>query len=316
MIYTRIAGTGSYLPSKILTNYDLEKLVDTSHEWIVERTGIHERRIAAPEETSASMGLIAAQKALEAANIKPEAIDLIIVGTSTSDRIFPSTACLIQAGLGISGCPAFDVSAACAGFNYALSIADQSIRTQSAKCALIIGTEVMSRIIDWKDRNTCVLFADGAGAVVLTASDTPGIRSTHLHANGQYKDLLYVPNGFDSHEKAYLHMAGREIFKIATQLLATALTEALTYNHLDQNAINWLIPHQANIRIITAMAKSLNLPMDRVIVTLDKCGNTSAASIPLALDQAVRDGRIQRGDLLLLESFGGGLAWGSAVITY
>jgi 3-oxoacyl-[acyl-carrier-protein] synthase III len=316
MTYARIAGTGSYLPSKILTNHDLEKLVNTTHEWIVERTGIHERRIAAPGETSASMGLHAAQKAIEAAQISPQDIDLIIVATSTGENIFPSTACLIQHGLGISGCPAFDVTAACAGFNYAISIADQFIRTQSSRCALIIGSEVMSRIVDWQDRNTCVLFADGAGAMILTASETPGIHSTHLHADGQHKDLLYAPNGIDPTIKAHLHMSGREVFKIATQQLATILKEALVHNQIDQSAIKWLIPHQANLRIIAAMAKILNLPMDRIIVTLDKYGNTSAASVPLALDHAIRDGRIQRGDLLLLESWGGGLAWGSALVTY
>jgi 3-oxoacyl-[acyl-carrier-protein] synthase-3 len=315
-MYSKILGTGSYLPSKIVTNYDLEKQVDTTHAWIVERSGIHERRIAEPHETASMMGFAAAQKAIEAAQISPETIDLIIVATSTGDRIFPSTACLIQEKLGIAGCPAFDISAACAGFNYALGIADQFIRTQAARCVLIVASEVMSRIVDWQDRSTCVLFADGAGAVILGPSETPGIHSTHLHADGSYKDLLFTPNGLDLHEKPHLKMAGREVFKIAVQQLANLLTETLASHALNQEAIDWLIPHQANIRIIKAMAKYLDLPMDRVLITLDKQGNTSAASIPLALDQGIRDGRIQRGHRLLLESFGGGLAWGSALITY
>lgn len=316
MIYSKIAGTGSHLPSKVMTNSDLERLVNTTHEWIVERTGIHERRIAQDDETASSLGLLAAQKAIEAAQISKQDIDLIIVATSTGDRIFPSTACLIQNGLGIADCPAFDVSAACAGFNYALDVADKFIRTKSARCALVIGTEVMSRIINWQDRNTCVLFGDGAGAVVLTASESPGIHSSHLHANGQYKDLLYTPNGLNPNEKAHIHMSGREVFKIAVQQLKTILTEALISNQIEQNAIDWLIPHQANLRIIDLMAKGLNLSMDRVVITLDKHGNTSSASVPIALDHAVRDGRIQRGQLLLLESFGGGFAWGSALVTY
>lgn len=315
-MYSKILGTGSYLPSKVVTNYDLEKQVDTTHAWIVERTGIHERRIAEPHETASVMGFAAAQKAIEAAQVSPEAIDLIIVATSTGDRIFPSTACLIQEKLGIAGCPAFDIGAACAGFNYALGVADQFIRTKAARCVLLVASEVMSRIVDWEDRSTCVLFADGAGAVILGPSETPGIHSTHLHADGKYKDLLFTPSGLDPHEKPYLKMAGREVFKIAVQQLANVLTEALDHHHLDQEAIDWLIPHQANIRIIKAMAKYLNLPMDRVLITLDKQGNTSAASIPLALDLGIRDGRIQRGHRLLLESFGGGFAWGSALITY
>lgn len=315
-MYSKILGTGSYLPSKVVTNYDLEKQVDTTHAWIVERTGIHERRIAEPHETASVMGFAAAQKAIEAAQVSPEAIDLIIVATSTGDRIFPSTACLIQEKLGIAGCPAFDIGAACAGFNYALGVADQFIRTKAARCVLLVASEVMSRIVDWEDRSTCVLFADGAGAVILGPSETPGIHSTHLHADGKYKDLLFTPSGLDPHEKPHLKMAGREVFKIAVQQLANVLTEALDHHHLDQEAIDWLIPHQANIRIIKAMAKYLNLPMDRVLITLDKQGNTSAASIPLALDLGIRDGRIQRGHRLLLESFGGGFAWGSALITY
>lgn len=316
--YSKIAGTGSYLPSKILTNRDLEQTLDTTHEWIVERTGIHERRIAAPDETASSMGFLAAQKAIEAAQISPRDIDLIIVATSTGDRIFPSTACLIQNHLGISGCPAFDVSAACAGFNYALGVADQFIRTGGSRCALVVGSEVMSRLVDWEDRRTCVLFADGAGALILTASETPGIHSTHLHADGKYKDFLYMPSNLNltANEKVSLQMSGREVFKVGVQQLAKVLTETLATHQLEKEAIDWLVPHQANIRIISAMANHLNLSMDRVIITLDKHGNTSAASIPIALNQAIRDGRIQRGHRLLLESFGGGFAWGSALITY
>lgn len=315
-IYSKIAGTGGYLPSKIVTNRDLEKQIDTTHEWIVERSGIHERRIAGVDETASSMGFSAAQKAIEAAQISPQDIDLIVVATSTGDKIFPSTACLIQHYLGISGCPAFDVTAACAGFNYALGVADQFIRTGAASCALVIGSEVMSRIIDWQDRKTCVLFADGAGAVVLTASETPGIHSTHLRADGKYKDFLCMPTGFKPGEKAYLQMAGREVFKVAVQQLAQILTETLAAHQLQKEDIDWLVPHQANIRIIHAMANHLNLSMENVIITLDKQGNTSSASIPLALDQAIRDGRIQRGHRLILESFGGGFAWGSALVTY
>lgn len=315
-IYSKIAGTGGYLPSKIVTNHDLEKQIDTTHEWIVERSGIHQRHIAGPDETASSMGFSAAQKAIEAAQISPQDIDLIIVATSTGDRIFPSTACLIQHHLDISGFPAFDVTAACAGFNYALGVADQFIQTGTARCALVVGSEVMSRIIDWQDRKTCVLFADGAGAVVLTASQTPGIHSTHLRADGKYKDFLCMPTGFKPDEKAYLQMSGREVFKVAVQQLAQILTETLAAHQLQKEDIDWLVPHQANIRIINAMAKHLDLSMDRVIITLDKQGNTSSASIPLALDQAIRDGRIQRGDRLILESFGGGFAWGSALVTY
>lgn len=318
MNYSKIIGSGSYLPERILTNQELEKIIDTSHEWIVERVGIHERRIAAKDETASSMGYLAAQKAIEAAQISPHDIDLIIVATSTGDRIFPSTACLIQERLGISGCPAFDVTAACAGFNYALSVADQFIRTGTSRCALVVGSEVMSRLIDWQDRTTCILFADGAGALILTASETPGIHSTHLHADGKYKDSLYMPSrlGLGTDEKVHLKMSGREVFKIAIQQLANILNETLAAHQLEKEAIDWLIPHQANLRIITTMAKHLNLSMDRVVITLDKHGNTSAASIPTALDQAIRDGRIQRGDRLLLESFGGGFAWGSALVTY
>lgn len=315
-IYSKILGTGSYLPSKVLTNSDLEKMVDTSNEWIIERSGIHERRIAEPHDTAATMAASAAKKAIEAANISPQDIELIIVATCTGDKIFPSTACLVQEQLGIPDCPAFDITAACAGFNYALGIADQFIRSKSTRYALIIGTETMSRIMDWTDRTTCVLFGDGAGAVILGPSEKPGIHSTHLHADGRYKDLLYAPTGRGSDEKAHLKMSGREVFKIAVQHLSSVLTETLAKHNLDKHQIDWLVPHQANLRIIAAMAKYLDLSMEKVIITLDKQGNTSAASVPLALDHGIRDGRIQRGQLLLLESFGGGFAWGSALITY
>lgn len=315
MKYAKIAGTGSYLPEKILTNAELEKIVDTTDEWIVERTGIKQRHIANDEETSSYMAYHAALKALEAANVSAESIGLIIVATSTPDKIFPSTACLVQQRLGIHGCAAFDVSAACAGFSYALSVADQFIRSGNADYALVIGSETMSRIIDWTDRSTCVIFADGAGAVLLQASDKPGIQSTHLHADGQYQDLLYTPNGLRL-ERPYLKMAGREVFRVAVTHLEEIVHETLAANQIEKSAIDWLVPHQANIRIISAIATKLDMSMDRVVVTLDKQGNTSAASVPLALDYAIRDGRIQRGDTILLESFGGGFAWGSALVRY
>lgn len=315
MKYARIAGTGSYLPEKILTNAEIEKIVDTTDQWIVERTGIKQRHIANDEETSSYMAHQAALKALEAANISADSIGLIIVATSTPDKIFPSTACLVQQRLGIHGCAAFDVSAACAGFSYALSVADQFIRSGNADYALVIGSETMSRIIDWTDRSTCVIFADGAGAVLLQASDQPGIHSTHLHADGQYQDLLYTPNGLRL-ERPYLKMAGREVFRVAVTHLEEIVHETLAANQIEKSAIDWLVPHQANIRIIAAIANKLDMSMDRVVVTLDKQGNTSAASVPLALDYAIRDGRIQRGHTILLESFGGGFAWGSALVRY
>jgi len=317
MKYTYIAGTGSYLPEKILTNAELirEKRIDTSEEWIVERTGILERHLVGQQDSTSTMATAAAKKALLAASCEAKTLDLIIVATSTPDKFFPSTACLVQAGLGVDGCPAFDVVAACAGFNYALSVADQFIRNGQAKTAIVIGSESMSTVIDWKDRTTCILFGDGAGAVVLKASDKPGIISTHLHAAGSYKDLLHLGTGLCG-EKASLVMKGNEIFRLAVSTLSTVLEETLGANHINATQIDWLIPHQANLRIIISMAKKLALPMEKVVVTVDKQGNTSAASIPLALDTAVRDGRVQRGQLLLMESFGAGLAWGSALIRY
>jgi len=321
MKYSQIIGTGGYLPEKILTNFDLEKIVDTSHQWIVERTGIHQRHIAAAHETSLTMAENAARIAMTAANISPADIGMIIVATTTPEKIFPSTACLLQQKFGIAGCPAFDLnSTACAGFVYALSIADQFIRQGAIKNALVIGSEVMSRVVDWSDRTVSILFGDGAGAVVIGAQDEPGILSTHLHADGTHKDVLFLqnalgkPTGLDS--ELYMQMNGKQLFKLSVNILGQLFDETLAANNLQKSDIDWLVPHQANIRIIEAMAKKLDLPMERVAITLDEQGNTSAASIPLALDKAVRDGRIKRGDMLMLEGFGGGLTWGSALIKY
>lgn len=317
MRFSRIAGTGSYLPEKILNNFALEQMVETSDQWIIERTGISRRHILADNETTSTMAEIASRQALAAANIPPEEIELIILGTATPDRIFPSTACILQHRLKAYGCPAFDISAACAGFIYGLNIADQYIRNGVYKNALVIGAESLSRIVDWADRSTCILFGDGAGAVVLQADEAPGILSTHIHANGYYNDILYAANHIgELKEPPYIQMQGNQLFKIAVKTLSDIVDETLAQNDIDQSQIDWLIPHQANIRIIQATAKKLNLPMERVILTVQDHGNTSAASIPLALDQAVRDGRIQRGHTLLLETFGAGLTWGSALIKY
>ena len=323
MTYARISGTGSYLPEKIVTNRDLEELVDTSDQWIRERTGIAERRMAGDDETCADLALAAARNALEAADVAPEEIGLIVLATCTPDRVFPSTACLVQQRLGIqSGAMAFDVSAACSGFVYALGVAEKFIVTGSVKKALVIGAETFTRILDWSDRGTCVLFGDGAGAVVLEASDEPGILSTHLHADGSHEELLYVPwgvsQGYDRLEgtAGKVRMRGNEVFKVAVRTLGRIVDETLEASGLTKKDVDWLVPHQANIRIIQATAKKLDLPMERVVVTVEKHGNTSAASIPLALDTAVRDGRIKRGELLLLEAFGGGFTWGSALLRY
>lgn len=322
MTYSRIVGTGSYLPPKILTNADLEKKVDTSDQWIVERTGIRERRVAGPEETSCSMGVEAARRALTSANLAPTDIDLIIVATTTPDLVFPATACLLQERLGIRNCPAFDVQAVCSGFIYALAIADKFIRTGGARCALVIGTETFTRILDWTDRGTCVLFGDGAGAVIVEASESPGILSSHLHADGRYADLLCVPSGVSKGydkviaSQAYVHMAGSEVFKVAVRVLGEVVDEALEANGMQRSDIDWLVPHQANIRIISATAKKLGLPMERVVTTVDRHGNTSAASIPLAFDEAVRDGRIKRNQVVLMEGVGGGFTWGSVLLKY
>lgn len=322
MFYSRIQGTGSYLPEKVLTNQDLEAMVDTTDQWIKERTGIEKRHIAAEGETTADLGVFAARRAMQMAAKTPEDIDLIIVATTTPDKVFPSTACLIQKRLDIHGCPAFDVQAVCTGFVYALSIADNFIRSGAAKTALVIGAETLSRIVDWTDRSTCVLFADGAGAVVLEASQEPGILSTHLHADGSYEHLLHVPRGIsEGYEllkqgEAYIYMKGNEVFKMAVNTLGRIADETLEANNYDKSDIDWLVPHQANTRIIQATARKLKLPMDRVVVTVDQHGNTSAASVPLALDTAVRDGRIKRGESVILEAFGGGFTWGSALLKF
>lgn len=318
MTYSKILGTGGYLPEKVLTNKDMEKLVDTTDAWIVERTGIHARHMAGVNENAVTMAEQAGRRALEAAGLKPGDIDMIIVASTTPHMVFPSTACLLQEKFGIAGCPAFDLNAsACAGFMYGFSIADQYIRTGTIKHALVIGSEVMSRIMDWNDRSTCVLFGDGAGAVVLGPSKEPGVLSTHLHADGTHKDVLYLPLGTKNTPNIEtVQMAGNALFKLAVNILGDLFDETLEANKIDKSQIDWLVPHQANVRIIQAMAKKLNLTMDRVTITLDKQGNTSSASIPLALDEAVRDGRIQRGQLLMMEGFGGGLAWGSALVRY
>jgi 3-oxoacyl-[acyl-carrier-protein] synthase-3 len=322
MIYSRILGTGSYLPARAVTNADLEKMVDTTDEWIFTRTGIRQRHIAAENETTCDLAEQAAHRAIEAAGIEHSAIDLIIVATTTPDRIFPSTACLLQERLGIHGCPAFDIQAVCTGFVYALGIADKFIRSGSSKCALVIGAETLSRIVDWSDRGTCVLFGDGAGAVIVEASRKPGIISSHLHADGQYKELLTVPAGISQGydkvrtNQAFVQMQGNEVFKVAVNTLGRIVDETLEANGLKKSDIQWLVPHQANIRIITATAKKLGISMDHVVVTVDRHGNTSAASIPLAFDQAVRDGRIQRGETILMEAFGGGFTWGSVLLKY
>jgi 3-oxoacyl-[acyl-carrier-protein] synthase-3 len=318
MQYSKILGTGSYLPKKVVSNFDLEKMVDTSHSWILERTGIEQRHIANDNENAVTLAYEAANLSLEAAQLKPSDIGMIIVTSTTPHMVFPSTACLLQERLGISGCPAFDLNAtACAGFMYGLSIADQYIRTGTIKNVLVIGSEVMSRVVDWSDRATCVLFGDGAGAVILGPSTEPGILSTHLHADGKYKDVLYLPLSADRPPVFEpIKMLGNQLFKLAVNILGDLFDETLAANSIDKASIDWLIPHQANIRIIQAMAKKLELPLDRVTITLPKQGNTSSASIPLALDEAIRDKRIQRGQLLLMEGFGGGLAWGSALIRY
>ncbi|HEX4044285.1 MAG TPA: beta-ketoacyl-ACP synthase III [Gammaproteobacteria bacterium] len=318
MKYAQILGTGSYLPKKILTNFDLEKIVDTSNAWIVERTGIQQRHVADDDETAAMMAEQASRAALDAAGLKPTDVDMIIVTSTTPDMVFPSTACLLQERLKIAGCPAFDLNAtACAGFMYGMSIADQYIKTGAIKTALVVGSEIMTRVVDWQDRTTCVLFGDGAGAIVLGASDKPGILSTHLHADGTHKDVLYLPLGNrQTPNVESLKMMGNSLFKLAVNILGDLFDETLQVNQVQKSEVDWLIPHQANIRIIQAMAKKLDLTLDRVAITLDSQGNTSSASIPLALDQAIRDGRVQRGQLLLMEGFGGGLAWGSALIRY
>lgn len=322
MTYSRIAGTGAYLPAKIVTNRDLEKTLDTSDEWIRERTGIRRRHIAADGETCSDMAMAAAGPAIDMAAIAVADIDLIIVATTTPDKVFPSTACIVQRRLDIHGCPAFDVQAACSGFVYGLDLANRMITTGGASTALVIGSETLSRITNWEDRGTAVLFGDGAGAVILQASDEPGIVSTHIHSDGKYEDLLEVRAGisvgYDAvrAEAAFIHMNGNAVFRRAVATLGSIARETLDGHGYDKTDVDWLVPHQANLRIIKAAAKKLDLPMERVVVTVDDQANTSAASIPLALDTAVRDGRIQRGQMLLFEAFGAGFTWGSALVRF
>jgi len=321
---SKITGTGSYLPEKVLTNHDLEKMVDTSHDWIVERTGIEKRHIAEKGQTTCDLAEHAALNAIEMSGISATDIDLIVFATTTPDLTFPSTACLLQKRLSVSGgCTAFDVQAVCTGFVYALGVADKFIKSGSHKCVLVVGAETMSNIVDWTDRGTCILFADGAGAVILEATDEDdGILSTHLHADGNYKELLMTTSGVSDTsilEEAggnFIHMKGNEVFRIAVNTLGRIVDETLAHNNLEKSDIDWLVPHQANIRIIKATAKKLKMSMDQVVVTVNEHGNTSAASVPLALDVAVRDGRIKRGETILLEAFGGGFTWGSALIKY
>ena len=322
MIYSRIEGTGHHLPEKIMTNFDLEKLVDTSDEWIKTRTGVERRHIASIDEATSDLGLKAAKKAIIDAKVNKEDIDLIVVGTTTPDYIFPNVATLIQNGLGAHGCPAFSVEAACSGFVYTLSVADKFIKSGGIKCALVVGAEVMTRIIDWEDRKTCVLFGDGAGAVVIKPSGEQGIIDCQLGADGKYKDLLWYPAGpskdFQNigNGNANLEMNGSEVFKVAVRTLGNVAEETLQANNIDKSELNWLVPHQANLRIIQATAKRLDLPMDKVILTVQDHGNTSSASIPMAFDVGIKDGRIKRNQLILMEAFGGGFTWGTVLMRY
>ena len=321
-IYARIAGTGRCLPERVLTNADLEKMVETSDEWIRSRTGIERRHIIADDQTNLDLCEGAARQAMQMAGVGPADIDLVIVGTTTPDQVFPNMGCLLQRRLGIHGPMAFSLEAACTGFIYALNIAEKFLKTGSSRRALVVGAETLSRMVDWTDRNTCVLFGDGAGAVVLEASEEPGILSTHVHADGQYADLLYFPSGVskkpeDFHARRdYIQMKGNEVFKVAVTKLGEVAQEALDANGIKGEQLDWLIPHQANLRIIEGTARKLKMPMDRVVLTVQDHGNTSTASVPMALDVAVRDGRIKRGQLLLLEAFGGGFTWGSALLRY
>ncbi len=322
MSHSRIIGTGGYLPENVVTNADLEKFVDTSDQWIQERTGIQQRHIAEEGETTCDLAEKAARRAMQAAGKGPQDIDLIVLATTTPDQVFPSTACLLQSRLDIHGCAAFDVQAVCTGFIYATAVADSFIRAGNARCALVIGAETFSRILNWQDRTTCVLFGDGAGAVVLEASEEPGILSTHLHADGDYANMLEVPDGVSKgydrmrENAAFVEMRGAEVFKMAVNTLGRIVDETLEQNGLEKTDVDWLIPHQANIRIIHATARKLHMPMERVVVTVAEHGNTSAASVPLALDTAVRDGRIRPGETLLMEAFGGGFTWGSVLARY
>jgi 3-oxoacyl-[acyl-carrier-protein] synthase-3 len=321
-MYARIIGTGRYLPEKVLTNKDLEQMVETSDQWIQERTGIRQRHVAAEGQTTCDLAEMAARQAMEDAGLEPGEIDLLLVGTTTPDLVFPSTACLLQHRLGMAECGAFDINAACSGFIYALSVADQYIRNGTARNVLVVGAETLTRMLDWNDRSTCVLFGDGAGAAVLTSDENPGILSTHIHANGGFSDLLKVDVGVstgfrpEARGGVAVSMKGNEVFKVAVNTLGRIVDETLAANDLEKEDLDWLIPHQANLRIIKATARKLKMSMDQVVVTVDRHGNTSAASVPMALDEALRSGRIQRGDKLLLEAFGGGFTWGAALIAY
>ena len=322
MIYSRIAGTGRFLPERILTNADLEKMVDTTDEWIRTRTGVERRHIASEDQTTSDLSVAAAKIAMDAAGVAADDIDLIVVGTTSPDLIFPNIGTLVQHRLGVHGCPAFSIEAACTGFIYALTTADKFVRAGEAKCALVIGAEIISKLVDWEDRSTCVLFGDGAGAVIIKPSEEPGIISCHLGADGQYKELLYYPVGAskDLHKAGVgdskIIMSGNEVFKVAVKTLGNVAEQALSANNITKDEIDWLIPHQANLRIIQATAKRLGMPMDKVILTVQDHGNTSAASVPMALDVGVRDGRVQRGQLILMEAFGGGFTWGSVLMRY
>ena len=317
MMYSKIAGTGSYTPERVLTNLDLEKLVDTDDAWIRSRTGITQRHIRAEGQTTSDLALVAAQRALQSAGLAASDVDLLIVATTTPDMVFPSTACLLQAKLGMPRGVAFDIQAVCTGFVYALSVADQFMRNGNARCALVVGAETFTNLLDWQDRNTCVLFGDGAGAVVLVPSPEPGIYSTHLHADGRYAHLLSVPGsvcGGQASGSPTVKMDGGAVFKFAVKVLDQVCREALASNALQVSDVDWLILHQANIRIIESTANKLGIPPERLVVTVDRHGNTSAASIPLALDLAVRDGRVVPGQRLLLAGVGGGFTWGSALV--
>jgi 3-oxoacyl-[acyl-carrier-protein] synthase-3 len=322
MIYSRIAGTGRFLPERILTNADLEKMVDTTDEWIRTRTGVERRHIASEDQTTSDLCVEAAKVAMATAGVTADDVDLIVVGTTSPDLIFPNVATLVQHRLGIHGCPAFSIEAACTGFIYALTTADKFVRAGESRCALVIGAEIISKLVDWNDRSTCVLFGDGAGAVIIKPSDEPGIISCHLGADGQYKDLLYYPVGAskDLHKAglgdAKIIMSGNEVFKVAVKTLGNVAEQALVANNIQKDEIDWLIPHQANLRIIQATAKRLGLPMEKVILTVQDHGNTSAASVPMALDVGIRDGRIKRDQLILMEAFGGGFTWGSVLMRY
>jgi len=319
-MHTKIVGTGRYLPEKILTNFDLEKMVDTTDEWIRARTGVERRHQVAQDQTTSDMCVEAAKVAIEDAGIDVGDIDMVLVGTTSPDLVFPNAATLVQHRLGIPACPCIGMEAACTSFIYALTTADKFIKAGEAKCALVIGAECITKLVDWNDRNTCVLFGDGAGAVIVKPSEEPGIIATHLGADGQYKDLLYYPVGVSKElhkagtDQASIMMTGNEVFKVAVKTLGNVATEVLKKAGVGQDEVDWLIPHQANIRIIQATAKRLNLPMEKVILTVQDHGNTSAASVPMALDVGIRDGRIKPGQLLLMEAFGGGFTWGSVLL--